>query len=299
MIWLLACTDGPVETTTVVLEDAHNYSFDGGLDIQGVEVQAEADLTIDWSTLDTDLQLHTMDPAGDVDMLTLLAFRYLTEAEVMDALSNNALLQSDIGLFVTNETGAVLTDTTLSEFTLLGNDIDVEAEFTSTVAESWLVIAQSGTTPGVGSRMLKFLRPSDASDVTAVDIVNTDTTLEFTVDLSSLSQVSLPAGDTDITLDWNDLTTDSLGNEFVAGGIDEVLVARYDLDAAGLEAEFLDIELLGSPLYQASLNAATTFELSELDGFEGFDHEGTWVVALRCGTCTHPAPPFLTLVDVQ
>ncbi|MCP4805015.1 MAG: hypothetical protein GY913_17120 [Proteobacteria bacterium] len=299
MILLLAAACGePDEVTTVSLEDAQNYTFDGGLDIASFEVRELTDLTIDWSGLDTDLQLHEMDPSADIDMLTLLAFRYLTEAEVMDALSNNALLQSDIALFVTNETGGA-TDTTLSEFTLLGNDIDVELEFRSEDIESWLLISQSGTTPGVGSRMLKFLAPSPDSDVTHVDLTNDDTTLEFTVDVASADAISVPGGTSALDMDWSAVRTDSLGNDFEFGGIDKIMVARYDLDVAGLEESFLDIEFLGDPIYETELNGQDHFDLATLEGFEGFDDTGTWVVALRCGTCTHPAPPFLGIVDVQ
>ena len=295
---LLACTDGPDEGTTLVLEDAHNYAFDGGLDIASVDVRAEFDLDIEWADLTVDLQLHEMDPATDIEMLTLLAFAEFSEQQVMDALSTNALRQEDIALFVTNETGGG-TSTTLSQFTLLGNDIDVETEFKEGIAESWLLIAQSGTTPGVGSRMLKFLKPGQDAVDTSVSFENGDTVLDFTVDIASATPLSAPAGTTAIELDWSTLGTDALGLEFEAGGIDKVMVARYDLDVAGLEADFLDIEYTAAELYELDIAAGNGLDLSELPDFAGFDDNGTWVVALRCSTCTHPAPPFLGTVDVQ
>ena len=30
--------------------------------------------------------------------------------------------------------------------------------------------------------------------------------------------------------------------------------------------------------------------------FTGFTGEGTWILALRCSTCSNPAPPFATVL---
>ncbi|HJN77718.1 MAG TPA: hypothetical protein QGF58_27605 [Myxococcota bacterium] len=296
---ILACNGSSSEPEPVTLADDDNYFFDGGLDITTIEVQSYADVQLDWSGLDTDLQLHETDPVEDIDMLTLLAFRYLDEEQVMDSLSNNSLLQSDVAGFFLNEPGDA-TVTGIADFTLLGNDIDVENQFrleTDKIA-SWLVVVQSGTTPGVGSRMLKFLSPVSESDVTEIAIENTDTVLDFSVAIDG--SMSFPSGTNEVRVDWSGLTVDGLQNDFDHGGIDRIMISHYaELSAADLEQQFLDLELVADDLYDAELNGVTSLMLSELEGFEGIDGAGTWVLALRCSTCTHPAPPYLTVLEAN
>ena len=297
---LLACT-GPEEepTPSVALADQANYAFEGGLDITSIEVQAYADSQIHWTALTEDLQLHEMSPVDDVDMLTLLGFRYFGEAEVMDALSNNALLQSDVAGFFTLEPGDATTGG-IADFTLLGNDVNVEEQFRieDDKVASWLLVIQSGTTPGVGSRMLKFLAPVEDSENTEVLVQNDDTVLDFSVAIDG--SMGFPAETAELVVDWNDLGTDGLGNGFDHGGIDTLMISQYaELDAAGLEAAFLDLELIADQLYTAPTEGATSLDLRSLEGFEGIDASGTWVLALRCSTCTHPAPPFLTVLEPE
>jgi len=296
---LLACVgDDPVEAEPLELTDGSNYLFEGGLDIASVQVQALTDVRFDWSTLDTDLQLHEMDPVDDVDMLTLLGFRYFGEAEVTEALSNNALLQSDIAGFFTVEVGAE-TEAGIADFTLLGNPVDLVNEFVieQDKAASWLLVLQSGTDPGIGSRMLKFLSPSEESEVRSVEVTNSDTVLDFSVTVDGVTAV--PGGEP-FAVDWGGLTIDGLGNSFDHGAIDTIMVSSYpELSVAELEAQFLDLELVATELHTASTEGATRYDLNDLGDFDGIDETGTWVLALRCSTCTHPAPPYLTVLEVS
>lgn len=297
---LFSCTGEEVEVPSVDLADADNYLFTGGLDIASAEVQQLTDVQFDWSQLSVDLQLHDMDPASDVVMMTLLPFRYLDEAEVMDALSNNALLQSDAAGFFTHEPAAGETSAGVADFLLLGNDIDVENQFMleEDKIASWLLVLQSTDIPGVGARMLTFLRPSADSEVVGIAIQNTDTVLDFSVTIDG--SMAFPAGSSDVEVDWSTLTVDGLGNEFDHGGIDQIMISQYaELSIEALEADFLDLELIADQLYTADLSGVTSVNASALDGFEGIDDEGVWILALRCSTCTHPAPPYLTVLEAD
>jgi hypothetical protein len=281
----------------VPIGDANNYVFDGGLDIVTRPVAAQADLAIDWGEVTLDLQGHQVDPLVDVAMATLLAFR-MPQEEVLEGLSNNDLDQSDVGLFVTRDVEPGETSAQLSEFGLLGNDIDVEEQFKPEVAEVWMLLIQSTTTPGIGTHQLMFLDVSEDHDADAVSFTNDDTLLDFVVDLD-IDEPLAPVDKPSVMLDWSALTTNGLGGDFVSGEIDSMMLARYDEKPDELAEQFLDLELIAEDLYQVPLEGQTSYDTTEIEGFEGFTKDGTWVLALRCSTCTNPAPPFLTILDVR
>ena len=258
---------------------------------------AQADIEIDWVDVTLDLQGHEVDPLTDVAMATLLAFR-MPPSEVVEALSNNALDQSDVALFITRDVEPGETSAKLSEFGLFGNDIDIEEQFRAEVADIWMLLIQSTTTPGIGTLQIMFLDVSPDYTATSVSFTNTDTTLEFVVDLD-MDQPLAPVDKTSVMLDWSALTTDGLGGDFVSGNIDSMMLARYDEEPDELAEQFLDLELIAEDLYQVPLEGQTSYDTAEIEGFDGFTKVGTWVLALRCSTCTNPAPPFLTILDVR
>ena len=288
------CEDG---LSTLAVAGSNNYSFDGALSIVGKPV-AEGDITLDFSGLTTDLQLHDLDPVADIDAINLINFRYLSQEDVETALSENSLEQSDVSLFVNLEVED-RTSVQLSELGLLGNDIDVENYFNAAKGGTWLLTVNSGTTPGVGSLMTMFLEPGGGSDTTAV-FEDSDTVLTYTVDLQSLTSPSVPEG-SEFTVDWSGLTQDASGNNIASYNIDQILVGHYpDLTAGDLEGEFLDLELITDEQWHWSFSGGTSQLLSaatsEEGDFPGIDDTGTWVIALRCTTCANPAPPFLTVL---
>jgi hypothetical protein len=104
------------------------------------------------------------------------------------------------------------------------------------------------------------------------------------------------------TIDWSGLTKDGLGNEVNIQNIDSVMVGFYEgLSAADIQSQFLDLELIATQLYTMPLDGQVTADLTlASDGtnnFASFDGDGTWIVALRCSTCSNPAPLFLSIVE--
>jgi hypothetical protein len=80
------------------------------------------------------------------------------------------------------------------------------------------------------------------------------------------------------------------------------MVAQYEsLGLADLESDFLRIDDLAAQIWNADIEGRSTFDLTTLTSdaglpFSGFSDEGLWVLALRCSTCSNPAPPYLAIV---
>ncbi len=67
-------------------------------------------------------------------------------------------------------------------------------------------------------------------------------------------------------------------------------------DTVFLEADFARLELLQEEQLNWSVDGLLDLDLS---GAALFGDPGTWLMALRCGGCTNPAPPFLTVVETE
>ena len=287
----------------LVLSDAHNYSFNGEMNIAAYSVDELTDVLLDWSAVDTDFQTHAMDPASDVDTMSLVVFTYLSHEEVEIGLSQNTLQQADVGLYlfteVTGQTSEMMGNTTL-----FGTDVDVETYFELDYGKSWLITLATGNTPGVGTVMAAFLDPTAGADTSEVMLDNTSTTLTVDVDITSATPLPAPV-DTALLIDWSGLTLDGQGNEMKMGDIDQIMVGYYaDLTPADLEDNLLDLEYVHDGMWYLDLTsggtAADLTTLTDDNGspFTGITAEGTWLLALRCTTCANPAPPFLTVFEV-
>jgi hypothetical protein len=291
----------PCETASadIALADEHNYTFDGALDIHSTPVQPLADLTIDWGSVSHDLLGHDMDPVAEIDSASAIVFGSLSEEEVQEGLSLGTLEQADVTIFSSQEPGDA-TQVLLSDMTLFGNDFDIET-YLEDGSGTWLLNLATGTVPGVGTRMAAFFQPVDGETNTEVQVTDTSTVLDFTVDLASMTEIHVPAGEPALSVDWSELGTDGQGIDIADGLIDQVMVGHYaDLTVADLEEQFLDIELIADELYSLDLTAGESLDLSTLVGdagaFPGIDDQGTWLLALRCMTCINPAPPAVIIL---
>jgi hypothetical protein len=283
----------------LLLQDDHNYGFSGQLEIDAIALKELSDPVFDWSELTTDLQGHSLDPVDDVDSASVVVFRDLSEEDVEWGLSTNTLDQSSVALFVSLEIGSS-TQAQLSDFTLFGNDVDVEQYFEEGYG-TWLLTLNTGTEPGVGTRIAAFISPSAEAEDERLDLVDGTASLTVDASLTGLTGPAIPAQDPEVIIDWSKVLTDGQGGEFQPGSIDLVTIGRYDdMSAEELEADFLDLELLADEQWELHLygTEAALGELSnETGNFPGVEPDSTWVLALRCSLCTNPAPPFLTLLE--
>lgn len=325
MLLALACTAGPTDTQgtapsptdggatqttdtattsadgTTWLTDANNYRFSGVLDGPSFSLAEYVDNTISWATLDRDLQCHELDPVKDIDNVALMVFPYLTELEVEQGLSTDSLEQVDIAVYLSVDPGDG-TQISLSDLTFFGTEANIQEEF-DVGSGTWLMTFTTGSTVGVGSRMLAFLSPTAGETATQATVTDGCGVLEVDVSLSKATPISLTASGP-WALDWSGLAHDAQGLDFNSLAVTDLMVAYYaDLSPADLESNFLDLELLATDLWTASHPSGTSTDLSALtnaaDGsaFPGFQADGTWLFALRCSTCPNPAPLFLTVVQ--
>lgn len=305
---MLACREEPVgsgpKSTTpeadpsglVPLRDVNNYAYRGDIDVPSFPTVAGADIRFDWSGADNDLQCHDLDPVADIDNLSVLVLPNLDEAGVEAGLSNDTLQQADMGGYVSFTPGDA-TEAMLSAFTFFGTDTDIEALHQLDTG-TWLLLVTSGTTLGVGARLLAIF--SATADATATEVVLDPGCgiLSFEADLQSLEPVPV-LEDGPWLVDWSTLGVDGRGHDIEVTRIDELMVARYPgRTIEELEAGFLDLELVAEELWRLPLTGGTTADLAGMsndDGvFPGFAAEGPWILALRCTTCSNPAPRFLT-----
>jgi len=284
---------------TITLVDENNFSYTGTVDIPKIETSSGTDLFIDWGELSSDIRCHELDPAEDIDNVSLIRFPYLTQEEVEDKINNDNLQQVDQDGYVeyTNEGG---TTVNLSELSFFGTPIDVPTEYNAD-GGTYLVIHATGNTPGVGSRMLAFLTPSEDSENTDVNIPSGCGVLDFSADLTSLTPTSIPA-DGPWFVDWRALTTNGLGNAFDLSNVDGLMLGFYEgLTTEDLQTQFLDLELIATTLYEMDLSGGSAADLAEMsDGtnnFSGFSADGVWILGLMCSTCANPAPLFLTVLE--
>ncbi len=114
-----------------------------------------------------------------------------------------------------------------------------------------------------------------------------------------LRAASVSAGDSNLTIDWEYMNTNSNGGQFVPTRISRVVVAQFQ-NTCDFASDFLTLAQAADAWYEVDLAFVTTpFDLSSLSGsggtFSGIDDVGTWVVALFFDNCVKPNPWFLSV----
>ncbi len=302
---LAACPRGPGKDDSaaeaIELANENNYSWSGGLVIPSFQTAEHVDVHMDFSALTVDMLCHDMDPVADVDNLGLTRFPRLTQDEVAAGLTNNSLLQADTNGYLSCEPGEE-TSCELSEFNFGGTFYDAIPTYDE-AGGVYLLVAATGSTPGQGGLYLAFLEPLASSSETNVAFTEDCGVVDYDVNMDGLTKLELPA-DGPWPIDWSNVSISGNGQPVVPGKLDEVLVGHYTQTPAEIQAQFTDLEPLASELYKLELTGGTDADLSGLadaDGnsFPGFTTDGTWVLGLRCTSCTNPAPIFLTVIDVK
>ena len=290
--------DNEVYCDTIAFMDTNNYHYEGSIQIPEYTT-VSGDIQICWDTAVQDIQCHDMDPAEDIDLVSVIRFLHLSHDDIEAGLSNDDLQQADISGYVQWESdGSTCVD--LSSLSLFGTPFDVGEEYNEE-GGSFLLLLGSGTTVGVGTRLLGLLSPSSESDNTRVDIPSGCGALDFNADLQSLETIPI-CSEGPWNLDWTMVNTDGLGNDLASENIDNLLLGFYEgMTAEDLQDHFLDLELMATHLWELDLEGGTSADLSQAtDGestFSGFEGDGVWVLALRCTRCSNPAPLFLTVLE--
>lgn len=294
------CGSGDDENDVISLLNENNYDWTGGLNIPAYETAELVDIHFDWSGLEKDMLCHDMDPVADIDSLGLTRFPLLSEEEVAEGLTNDSLLQSDTSGYVACEPGD-RTECWLSEFSFGGTPYDTIGVYME--GDTFLFNLQTGTEPGQGARFVAFLQPRASSDVTELLFTPNCDVAQMSVDFEALEQVEIPATGP-WTVEWSKLSISGNGLPVIPGDLDEVMVASFDgFEITDLEEQFIDLDLVATDLWTLQLDGGTEATLSGLvnadgEGFPGFTTDQTWLIALRCTSCTNPAPVFMSVVKV-
>jgi hypothetical protein len=300
----------------VIAEDKYNYSFESSVEIQSVKVRSLSDIRFDWSEVTKDMLGRPFDPQESVDMMELTLWHYSKE-DLMRDINDDSLDKEKLVTL-----GWMPTDNAVSEGNLLdlmspnGGDVD-DAEILSYVDTvkyppsdyHYLIMAAEGDSFGYGTKMLSFFEPNPNVSDTEVAMNDSSTVIHYEADLSSLVHIPLPPNEPNIVLDWMDNTIllyNAMGREWIPTKITDVIVAHYlTKTAKDLETDFLNLEADADKIWTIFLSAGQSVNFSKLntkaDGsgefFPGIDEIGTWIVALKCGSCSNPAPLFLSILD--
>jgi hypothetical protein len=291
--------------------EANNYAFSSTLTIDVTQVKPSSDLTFDWSGVTRDFLGHDVSAADDIDMVALLMWR-LSKPDLEVKLNNDDLQQSDlvaIAMVYADTVGG--TTSSLLDMTSFGMPLEpdtllgyVNIDDYDPAMHTYTLIATRGTTAGEGTLMIQGFQLSPDTENTQVTMTSDSTGLDYTVDMHSAQPTPMPVGTADAEIDWTNMTTTALGTEFIPSNITSLLVAKYTQPVSELEANFLDLELISDQMYRSDVTAGSSISLTKLtadDGtpFTGIDSEGTWIVALFCGSCANPAPWYLSVLQPQ
>jgi hypothetical protein len=298
--------------TTVMATDAMDYDFTSTLSFPPTPVQPDTEIFVDWSALTTDFLGHPVDVATEINSVNLMLWT-MTQAELEQKLNDDTLRMSDLAVIATiypeaGETSASIYDLTSGGMALEQEMIEPFFSIEGYPPESntYTVMAATGEELGAGTRMIAGFKLDATSTNTMVTVDDTSTDLQYTVDLQSLESIPVPAGDPSIVLDWDGLTVNGLGQEFVKTEITKLAVARFDKTPAELEENFLDLvnydgSVNADSLWEAQVPSGSCLSLADAvdatgGAFPGIDGDSTWMVALFCEDCQNPAPWFLSFL---
>lgn len=294
---------GAESDADILFEDANNYSSSAVLTLPTIQTASGVEMDLCWGGATNDIQCHDVDPLLGIDNIAILRFRNMTPEQVQLGMANGELPQSAVDGYLEYHTDKLDTCAKLSDLNFIGTEVNVFEEYVESPENVYVMLAAQGTTPGVGARVLSFLQPTSQSANTRVELGGGCGTLDFSANLSALTPLEIPSNGPWL-LDWGSTSLDSLGNPILHQNIDRVLMGFYaNTSVAQLQDQVMDMELIATELYDASLAGGTEFDLSLLTSvqgdqpFGGFTPGGTWVLALMCTTCQNPAPILMSVVS--
>jgi hypothetical protein len=294
---------------TIFASPLNNYYFRSTLGLPLVLVKPDSNLTIEWGGLTRDFMGHALDPLSGIDTANVMLWK-LNEQALSARLNEDQLTQREAEIPIKFNTMHQVTSAELFDFLTVADEpleqnqilpyLNVEnyppEENTYTA-----IVAVGDLASGGEARMIQAFKLDPASTNTTVTLRNESTTLVHTADLHSLTPTGVPAGVAAIDVDWTSMEATALGTEFLPAQITRAVIARYDETPAELEANFLDLEEDAEEMYEADVLVGTSISLDRFrsrtgQAFVGIDANGTWLLALFCGSCRNPAPWYLTIL---
>ena len=309
---LIGCGSGPDDTAAPLspdleMTDENNYSYVGDIEISSVAVAAGQDSTVDWCGLSLDIRGREVADPSAVDRVLLIEVA-LTQEEAEAKIEENDLNQEDtVTQWILTDPGKCTAN--LSEFSILANTFD-PADFVDNDS-TWILSVSNFPDGRFDILMSTFVDPTDGETNTMVTVDNTSSTLDFDVDLTTLTPLQTSSSFDAYTLDWSGVVNDANGKPFDSDLGNRVLIGKIDEpDLSAVEEIFLRVdseaselyylfEIDGIPVVFGKTDADLSLATDESGGaFPGFTTSGIWLVGIECLSCTSPAPMLLSVVEV-
>ncbi len=294
---ILACTDGSAtdsaeaEAPPVVIDDADNYALTLDLAVEPLAIAELADNIVSWGDLTTDIRGDTMS-ALDVGGIDIWWLQALDPLAVLDAIEGGTLVQGDIALDAFGRAPPDKSSVHLNDLVSFWGKFEPE-QYLIGGTGTWLLLLSNDAEEPVSFQLLTPV----PGGVGEIGFRNDRPALSMVADLDAGAAAVVPHGATP-TFDWAALTVDGRGAPVVADGFDQLTVARFDLDAASLQADFAQLESLAVESWSMSVKGETSAAsegLQNEDGaaFTGITADGTWLLWLGCRSCLSFAPPIV------
>ncbi len=294
----------------VVLTDANNYSSQTTLTIPTVQTAPGADLMVCWDNLMQDILCHDLvSPDDDVDNVGFLKIRNMSKDQVAQKLAIGTLNENLVTMYRDYNVPPAASSkcVSLSQMVLGCQSLYPATDYVAESNTAYMLLFATGTTPGVGSRSMVFIEPTGTDTMVQAPDGCAQNILDFNATLGQ--PIAIDADDnTKWDLDWSQITKDTFGSATPFTRIDSVLVGFYQgMTAADLAANFLDIEISATALYEVAVPAGArhvNLANAKIRGgttpFPGFTQtDGVWAVAVMCSKCQVPAPVVMTTVQLQ
>ncbi|HXU02124.1 MAG TPA: hypothetical protein VN903_14235, partial [Polyangia bacterium] len=295
----------------IVLHNDNNYTSMTTLMPPIIKTAPGADLMVCWDNLMKDLLCHDIvAPSNGIDNVAFLQIKNLSKTQVQDKLAVGQLDENLVNVYREHHVDSATKCANLSQYVLGASVLDPVADYAVPAAGktvTYMLLFASGTIPGVGSRAMTFIEPTDGDTTMMVEAPDACAggILDFHATLGA--HMSIPAMDsTKWHVDWSQITHDSFQNAVNFPKIDKVLLGFYQgMTADNLKDNFKDIEQIATKLYEVAVpKGARDVQLADAkargtgEAFAGFTMtDGVWAMAVLCSQCQVPAPVLLTILD--
>ena len=308
---------GSSGTNNLKLTQANNFKVtSSSLAISPLTAPAGQDFSICWGQLTKDIQGHALNPATDINQVTLVPAMG-TQTDVEGWLNTGQLSQNKIsssGAFVFKPNGSQ-TCAMLSQFSTVGDDTVKykTSDFKPQDGVTYLVVFNTGIQLGIGARTMMFLVPSSSETTTTINATDTTTTLSYIADLHDLIKPMVDQAKPP-TVDWSAVMNDGQNIPIDSQAVTRVLVGFYQgKSVSALETGFLNLDqetgAMGGPTqsWQLKVSSVQTANLAAAVGrnhepaLTGFPHtdQDPWLLGMFCDDCQNPAPVIVTILDPQ
>jgi hypothetical protein len=285
MWWLLSGCQ--ISTFEIVLEDQNNYAFDASFFVESTPILEAEDALLQWTDISTDLLGNELE-LSDIDRLSIIRFPRLSQEAVLIGLEHDTLKQSDLSGGVELD-ASDRTEAWLSEFSMQGTTLNPENELKEELG-TYLIFGNKEER--VVS--LHFFAPRPEESNQEILLSNQSTVIEYTV---GFGEDILVEDARELYLDWSNLTETGTGNPIDLVRIDRLVLAGFSQDLEALESDFLRSRALAEVIVEADVAGVDAIPFSRIEGFEFFDPELTWLIALECSLCLNPAPFFVGMIQ--